>query len=213
MRVTVFGSTSDVGRLAVRDLLDNGHSVRAYVHEAVLPPASWSADVDVVVGEITDRVAVGSAVAGAEAVVSTLWPTLNRRRVGPPLVEGTRLVVEAMLGHGVRRYVGNATPCVLDPRESPTTQTRVVSWLTRTLLPRAYREVVGMSNAVMRTSLDWTIVRVILPTGGPGVGVRHVGFFGTDRIGWQVSKADLATFTADQVDSRRFLRAAPAISS
>ena len=37
-----------------------------------------------------------------------------------PLVEGTRNIVEAMQRHGVRRYIGNATPSVLDPREKPT---------------------------------------------------------------------------------------------
>jgi len=64
-------------------------------------------------------------VAGADAVVSALGPSLDRKATGLPLVEGTRTIIAAMQRHGVRRYVGNGTPSVLDPREKPTWQTRL----------------------------------------------------------------------------------------
>jgi hypothetical protein len=40
--------------------------------------------------------------------------------------------------HGVRRYVGNGTPSVLDPRERPTWQTRLSTFMAKTFLARAY---------------------------------------------------------------------------
>lgn len=176
-------------------------------------PERWGAQVRVVVGEITDAAAVDSAVAGADAVVSALGPSMERKATGLPLVEGTELIVASMRRHGVRRYVGNGTPSVLDPREKPTVQTRLIGAMARTFLPRAYREMLGMSNAVTESGLDWTVVRFIAPADGPAAGVRKVGFFGADRIGWKVTRADIAAFTAAQVDGDRYVGAAPAISN
>ena len=118
-----------------------------------------------------------------------------------------------MKRHGVRRYVGNATPSVLDPRERGTWQTRLPTFMAKMVLRRAYDEVVGMSRAVMDSGLDWTIVRFLAPKDGPAKGELRVGFFGSDRLGFAVTRADIAAFTAAQVDDPRFIGAAPAISN
>lgn len=118
MNVTVFGATGGVGSLVVDQLRARGHTVTAYVRNPGKVPASWGYDVTVVVGELSDAAAIDRAVQGAEAVVSALGPSLDRKATGLPLVEGTRNIVTAMHHHGVRRYVGTATPSVLDPGRS-----------------------------------------------------------------------------------------------
>jgi nucleoside-diphosphate-sugar epimerase len=213
MNVTVFGATGAIGRQVVDQLRSNGHTVTAYVRNPAKVPATWREDVEVVVGEITDAGAIDRAVAGADAVVSALGPSLDRKATGLPLVEGTRHIVEAMQRHGVRRYVGNATPSVLDPREKGTWQTRFATFMPKTFMRRAYDEVTGMSRAVMDSGLDWTIVRFLAPKDGQAKGnVRH-GFYGTDKLGFNVTRADIAAFTAAQVDDRRYVGAAPGISN
>jgi alkanesulfonate monooxygenase SsuD/methylene tetrahydromethanopterin reductase-like flavin-dependent oxidoreductase (luciferase family) len=58
-----------------------------------------------------------------------LGPSLDRKATDMPLIEGTRHILDAMKRHGVTRYVGHATPSVLDPHEKPTLQTKLVpSW-------------------------------------------------------------------------------------
>jgi hypothetical protein len=42
--------------------------------------------------------------------------------------------------------------------------------------------------------------------------VRRVGFYGTDKIGFNVTRSDIAAFTAAQVTDGRYRNAAPAIS-
>src|SRR5687767_8831342 len=44
-------------------------------------------DVRVVVGDITDAAAIDTAVGGADAVISALGPSLNRKATGLPLVD------------------------------------------------------------------------------------------------------------------------------
>jgi hypothetical protein len=152
-------------------------------------------------------------VQGADAVVSALGPSLDRKATGLPLVEGTRNIIEAMQRHGVRRYVGNGTPSVLDPREKPTWQTRLSTFMAKSFLRRAYDELVGMSQIVLTSGLDWTIVRFLQPKDGPAKGTVRHGFYGTDKLSFGVTRADIAAFTAAQVDDPRYIGAAPAISN
>ena len=164
-------------------------------------------------GGLSDAAAIDRTVAGADAVVSALGPSLDRKATGLPLVEGTRNIVAAMQRHGVRRYVGNGTPSVLDPRERPTWQTRLSTFMARTFLRRAHDELVGMSEVVMSSGLDWTIVRFLAPKDGPAKGWVRQGFYGSDKLGFNVTRADIAAFTAAQVDDDRYIGAAPTISN
>jgi nucleoside-diphosphate-sugar epimerase len=213
VNVTVFGATGGVGSLVVDQLRTRGHTVTAYVRNPSKVPSSWGDDVIVVIGELSDAAAIDRATQGAEAVVSALGPSLERKATGLPLVEGTRNIVTAMQHHGVRRYVGNGTPSVLDPREKPTWQTRLPTFMAKTFLRRAYDELVGMSQIVMTSGLDWTIVRFLAPKDGPARGQLRQGFYGHDKLGFNVTRADIAAFTAAQVDDDRYIGAAPGISN
>ena len=213
MNVTVFGATGAVGALVVAQLRHQGHVVTAYVRNPDKVPADSGVDVIVVVGELFDANSVDRAVQGADAVVSALGPSLDRKAAGLPLVEGTRTIVTAMQRHGVRRYVGNGSPSVLDPREQPTRQTRLSTFLAKTFLRRAYDALVGMSEIVMASGLDWTIVRFLAPNDGQASGRVRQGFYGRDKLGFKFTRADIATFTAAQMDDDRYIVAAPAISN
>jgi putative NADH-flavin reductase len=213
MNVTVFGATGAIGSLTVAELLERGHQVTAYVRNPAKVPATWAGRVKVVVGEMSDAAAVDSAVAGADAVVSALGPSMDRKATGLPLVAGTGHVLDAMKRHGVRRYIGHATPAILDPHEKPTPVTRLIGFMPRTFMRRAYDEITGMSGLVTNSGLDWTIVRFVAPRDTPGQPRVRVGFFGTDRLGFAVSRADIAAFTAAQVEDTTHLGRAPAISN
>lgn len=213
MNVTVFGATGAIGSLTVAELLAQGHQVTAYVRNPAKVPDTWADRVRVVVGEMDDAVAIDAAVAGADVVVSALGPSMDRGAVGLPLVDGTERIVAAMRAHGVSRYIGHGTPSIVDSRDRATLQSRLIALMGRTLLPRAYQELLGMSRHVMDSDLDWTIVRFTAPKDGPAKGVTRVGFYGTDRIGFPVTRADIAAFTVRQLTDDTYLRAAPAISS
>lgn len=213
MNVTVFGATGAIGSLTVAELLDRGHQVTAYARNPQKVPASWGDRVRVVIGEVSDKDAIDAAVAGADAVVSALGPSMDRKATGLPLVAGTGHVLDAMKRHGVRRYIGHATPAILDPHEKPTPVTRLIGFMPRTFMRRAYDEVTGMTDLVTQSGLDWTVVRFIAPKDTPKQDRVRVGFFGTDKLGFAVSRADIAAFTAAQVDDDTYIGRAPAISN
>ena len=105
--------------------------------------------------------------------------------------------------HGVERYVGNATPSVLDPQETGTWQTRLPATMARTLLSRTDDELTRMTTIVMDSCMDWTIVRFLAPQHGPATGTVRSGFSGTDTLGPTITRADSAAFTAAQIDDPR----------
>ncbi|WP_167046726.1 NAD(P)H-binding protein [Salinibacterium sp. ZJ454] len=210
MNVTVFGAT---GSLTVDELLADGHTVTAYARNPRKVPDSWTGKVRVVTGEITEKTKIYDVVAGADAVISALGPVMDRKAQGTPLVAGTQYIFDAMHTHNVARFIGHATPAVLDPHEKPTFTTRFTTFMPRTFMPRAYEEITGMCRIVLDSDRDWTIVRFLAPKHTPKQDRVRVGFFGTDKIGFAVSRADIAAFTAAQVDDPTYIRRAPAISN
>lgn len=213
MNVIVFGATGAIGRLTVAEFLERGHTVTAYARNPNKVPDTWGDRVHVAVGEMSDAAAIDTAVKGADAVVSALGPSMDRKATGTPLVGGTRNILEAMARHGVHRYIGHATPAILDPLEKPTPVTRLIRFMPRTFMPRAYEEIAGMTDPIKASDLDWTIVRFIRPTDGQKTGTVRAGFYGTDKLGFAVSRADIAAFTAAQVDDDTYVGRAPAISN
>jgi len=211
-RVVVFGASGGIGREVVEQALGRGHDVVAVVRSPDKLTVSHPT-LTVVTCELTDRVAVDAAVQGVVAVISALGPSLDRRAVGMPLVQGTRNIVDAMRAAGVRRYLGIATPSLRDPRDRRSLLGTVVPIMGRLLLPRAYRELLAMSRIVIDSDLEWTIARFTRPTDGPAKGNVRAGFFGGDKVGASIRRADIAAFLLDQLDDTRSVRAAPAISN
>src|SRR4051794_32402465 len=181
MNLTVFGGTGGVGRQVVTQALDAGHDVTAYLRN----PAKLTVtrpNLTVITGELTDREAVQRAVGGADAVISALGPSLDRKAAGMPLVDGTRTIVEAMQAEGVERYIGMATPSLRDPRDTRSLLGFIVPFMGRTFLSRAYRELLAMSQLVTDSPLGWTIARFTRPTDGARTGTVRAGYLGRDRI-------------------------------
>jgi putative NADH-flavin reductase len=211
-RIVVFGASGGIGRHVVEQGLARGHEVFAVVRTpgklALSDPR-----LTVVAAELSDREAIAAAVGGADAVISALGPSLDRKATGMPLIEGTRNIIDAMRAADVQRYVGMATPSVRDPRDGRALMGVVVPLMGRLFLARAYRELLAVSRIVMDSDRDWTIARFIAPKDGPAKGTVRAGFLGRDKLGSAITRADIATFLLDQVSDTRFLRAAPAISN
>ena len=171
------------------------------------------ANLTVICGDLSDRESVCAAIAGAECVISALGPSLDRNASGMPLVGGTANIIDAMNATGVSRYIGIATPSLRDPRDRRSLMGLLVPLMGRSIFPRAYRELLAMSQVVIDSEAQWTIARFVRPTDGPETGTVSAGFLGRGRVGITISRADIARFLVDQITDRRFLRAAPAISN
>ncbi|MFI6624658.1 NAD(P)-dependent oxidoreductase [Streptomyces sp. NPDC050528] len=212
MRVTVFGATGGIGRLAVLRLLDQGHQVTALVRTPAKLALTHS-QLTVITGQLSDRDAVEQAVSGADAVISALGPSLKRSTTGTQVTDGTRIIVRAMEAQKITRFVGLATPSLADPRDKPHWKHKVLPVLAGLMFPNALAELKGMTVAVTGSDLDYTIARITNPTDKPATDRIRSGFLGHDRVGSAMSRADIAAFLVSQLTDARYRRAMPAISN
>jgi putative NADH-flavin reductase len=70
IKITIFGASGKVGQLVTRRALDGGHQVRAFVRSR--DPFTPSDRLTVLHGDVADELAVSDALAGSQAVISTL---------------------------------------------------------------------------------------------------------------------------------------------
>jgi hypothetical protein len=73
---------------------------------------------------------------------------------------------------------------VLGPRR-PTRPTRLVGFMDPSFLCPAYDELLGMTDLIKTSGVTWTIIRFTAPKDGPKEDNLRVGFYDTDKIGFQ----------------------------
>lgn len=212
MNLAVFGANGPTGRLLTQQALSKGHTVTAFTRHPDAFPVQHD-NLKVIGGDVFDLASVDRAVAGQDAVLSTLGVPYGRKPI-TVFSEGTAHIVEAMRHHGVRRLVCVSSSAV-DPRLDPPggfvfkkmLQPFFIGVVGRTL----YADQRRMEWLVTTSGLDWTVVR---PSGlfvAPAVTDYEVA---EDHIsGRFTSRTDLADFMLAQATDDRYIHKFPAVST
>lgn len=109
MTILVTGATGHIGNVLIKQLIEKGFSVRAFVHPSESLDPLEGANVEIVRGDILDYPALLNAVKGAEivyhlAAIITILPG-KHPQVHKVNVEGTRNAIRACKEAGTRRLV------------------------------------------------------------------------------------------------------------
>ena len=208
MKVTVFGATGGTGRELLRQGLDQGLDIRAFVRDAQKLVDLEHDKLDVVHGDVLNPPDVEQAVAGQDAVLCAIGTGSARTTLRE---DGTRNIVAAMETGGVRRLVCQSSLGVGDSRANIPFFTKHV--VIDIFLRHAFADHERQEAAVRGSSLDWIIVRPPHLKDGPQTGVYRHGFAVTDRtIAGHISRADVAAFMLKQLTDDTYLRQAPGVS-
>jgi putative NADH-flavin reductase len=201
MNVTVLGATGRTGRLLVAELIRRGHQVTVLVRD----PARAPKGTRVVVGDSRHDAALGTAVTGADAVISALGPVGKDQQVHRDTAKHLIFVMRAA---GVRRYIGVSGAGVDAAGDRKRTRDRIIS-AGMHLLARAMVADKTAELALWRgTDLDWTLVRPPrLIDGSPTGQVEHEAHLSTRSTGMR--RSDLAVFLADVLENGLYHRQAP----
>jgi uncharacterized protein YbjT (DUF2867 family) len=206
MRVLVFGASGRTGRLVVKESLERGHQVLAFVRD----PARFDIShphLTVMQGDVRSATDVDLAVQRADAVVSVIGPI-------PPSSAGENIcsvgvanMIDSMSKHGVKRLI-----CLSDYGNGETKTRDLYArylWLTiRAHLEDKER----MEERVKSSGLDWTIVRPTILTDGEKTGTYRVGPEIEVGLYPTISRHDVADFVAEQVTDDSFVRSSPSIN-
>jgi nucleoside-diphosphate-sugar epimerase len=209
MRTVVFGATGPTGRQLVEQALAAGHEVVAVTRRPGSIPARPG--LAVAIADIADPDAVDRAVAGSDAVLSSLGVPLTSKPI-TVYSQGNANIVAAMHRHGVKRLV-TVSSSVMDPTWRPTGEfffNNVIDPLVNRRMGRtAHADMRRMEAHVRDSGLDWTIAR---PSGlfdHPTVTRYEVAENVAD--GLFTARVDLAASMVAQLADDRFVRRAMAV--
>jgi len=215
MKIVIFGANGRTGQLLTKQALAEEYAVTAVTRHPETFPLR-NARLQVMGGDVFDLFSVERAVAGQDAVLSTLGVPYSRKPI-TLYSQGTAHIVQAMNHYGVRRLV-----CVSSSATDPQTRYHdtgggfifekilkpiIINSIGRTL----YADMQRMETLVMNSDLDWTIV-------------RPSGLFETPTVtdyqvaeafirGMYTSRADLADCMLHQLTTDQYLHKAVAVAT
>ncbi|MBS3750590.1 MAG: SDR family oxidoreductase [Anaerolineales bacterium] len=209
MNLTIFGSTGRTGQYIVKQALERGHQVTAHTRS----PDKLDLDdnnLQIVEGDIRKADSVQDAVEGADAVISALGPTKNKPVFA--ISEGTEHILDAMDSHGVERLIASAGAGVGYPKDDSGLLDRVMSLLLKLFSKWIYEDMKRTVEIIRSSDVRWTVVRAPMLTDDEPKGEVKAGYVGKG-VGARITRADMARFMLDQVNSDQFVQDAPAISN
>ena len=116
MRILILGATGRVGLQLVKQALEQGHIVTAFVRNASKMKISSHPNLKVVIGDVRDKKVLKEAMTGQDAVLSALGGRgLNEDPKN--YTERTSNIVEAMKANGVKRIIAIANRGILQADE------------------------------------------------------------------------------------------------
>jgi putative NADH-flavin reductase len=202
VKIAVFGANGPTGRQVVRQALDAGHEVTAFVRDAAAFDVKHERLRTVVGDTLRDDAKVADAIRGQDAVVSALG-----RRASFKSENLIRLslqsIVSAMERNGVRRLIVVSAFGVGDSRRDAPLVPRI---MYRLLLGDIFADKKAAEDDLRRSSVDWIVAYPVLLTNGPLTGRYRVG----ERLELsgmpKISRADVAHFVLSQLEARDYVR-------
>jgi len=208
MKILVFGASRGLGLQVVEQALQAGHTVTAFVRN----PAALTfqhPNLTVLQGDSMDATAVEKAIAGQDAVVSTLGPA---RPPVPGMMEmSAKHIVAGMEKHSIRRLISTTGAGVRQPQDQPKPADYVISFLLHLLVKNVVLDSAANVKVIQDSDLNWTIVRFPRLMDGAHTGKYRVGYISKDSS-TQFSRADGADFILKELTEKKWLRKLPLVS-
>lgn len=198
-RILILGATSGIGRCAMKEALSRGFTVRAFARSAKdLDPKEG---LETFAGDALEPKDVAAALEGADAVIyalgikeslSMLWKEVTL------FSNSTRILLDEMQRAGVHRLV------VVTGFGAGRSK-QAMSWIERTghraVLGKPYEDKDRQEQMIMDSDLDWTIARPVILTKNAKSGSIRVLRDPKDWRNGLISRADVAKYLVDAVES------------
>ncbi|WP_374022957.1 NAD(P)-dependent oxidoreductase [Mycobacterium sp. HNNTM2301] len=211
--VTVFGATGRTGAHIVDQALTRGHHVTAVARdpEALTGiAAKWSGTgrFSTAAADVRDPAAVDAAVHESEAVISAIASA--GRHPNRLFSAGTRNIVNSLRRQQIRRFICVSSRGVNfhDPG-LPLVYRAVIRPL---FLREVYADMRDMEAIVRESDLRWTLVRAARLTDARATGDYRVEDGRNPRGGWTLSRADLAAFILDELETPEWIGRTPTVA-
>lgn len=209
MKTIVFGATGTIGRLTVRQLLSEGHTVTAFARN---PHKLGFTDPNLAMfsGDASDAGDVSNAIKEHDVVVITLGSGMSRKSTIRSV--GTMNVIRGMQKQGVDRLICQST---LGAHESWSNLNFFWKRIMFSFLLRpVFKDHELQENLVRASGLNYTIVRPSAFTDDIANGGFNIDVKPTERkLSLKIPRGDVAAFLARQVSDLTYSGRAVGIST
>jgi putative NADH-flavin reductase len=207
-RVLIIGASKGIGLETTRQALEGGHQVRALARSAAVvglsnPRLEW------VRGDALVKKDIDAALDGMDVVIQTLGICLRDLfRPVSLFSNATRILVSAMESKGPKRLICVTGFGAGDSRESISCLQRMPFQL---VFGRAYDDKSVQERLIKSSSLDWTIARPGVLTGGKRTGRYKILNKPAQWRNGMISRADVAEFLVRQMEDRSYVGKTPVL--
>lgn len=205
MKIIVFGATGGVGQSVVKQAVEKGFKVTAFVRTKAKLEVTHE-NLTVVQGDAFNTVEVSAAITGHDAVVSCLGSSQGMKQ-STELQEMTKNIVMGMEEHGVKRIVYTASAGVHNEL------TGVSGKLIMKMLKNALTDHRAATDLIQEHGLTFTIVRPMGLTNGEFTGQYKEAMTGVPEKSKSISRADVAHFIVKALSDAQYENASVGISS
>lgn len=200
-KIIVLGATGGIGLEIVRQAIEHGHSVTAFVRspERLKP---FRDCITVEQGDLLNSAELEQVIKGHDAILSGFGPRLPISKADANLLQQFAVALtNAMLRAGVMRVVAVSTAFLF--RDSIVPPTYLVG---RLFFPGIIVDASAMEQVFRKSELDWTIVRPPRLTDKPCTGEYRIREGHLPRFGFSISRADVADCLIKIVEDRDSIR-------
>jgi putative NADH-flavin reductase len=197
MRLVVLGATGGTGLEIVRQAIQHGHSVTAFVRSPERLKL-YRDKIAIQQGDLLNSAELEKAIQGHDAVVSGFGPRVPIAKADANLLEKFAVALtRAMLDAGVRRVVAESVAFLFKDSIVPPTYL-----LGRLFFPAVVADSAAMECVFQDSKLDWTIMRPPQLTDKSYTGKYRVREGHMPFFGFKISWADVADFMVKTVEDR-----------
>jgi len=201
MKIVIFGASGKTGTLLTQQALAEGHQVTAYVRK----PDSLrlqNPNLKVINGNLDDSARLKEAIAGSDAVFSTLGGS-SLTRHSPEIISGISHIITTMEMEGVKRIIYLSS---MGAGESRNMMGLFIRFFIAGIMLRVpLADHTANEQNIAKSSLMWTVVRPAGLTNGPRTGrLKHGSTLSVLKGTPQVSRANVASFMLKQLSDTTY---------
>ena len=207
MKLAIFGATGKTGIEIVKQTLEQGHTVTAFVRDSTRL-AIEDERLTIVVGDAFDPASVAQSVQGQNAVICALGAGSELKKT-TVRTAGTINIISGMQKYNVKRLI---VVTAMGVGESWNTLSMMNKFFFATLLKSSRDDHETQEAAVKESGLDWTIIRPSGLTDTPRTGIYEVGE-NIPAATSKIARADIADLILKELEQNALIGKAVTITN